>query len=113
VLAVAPDPRWGRLWRWRHQKPKNAKPKEPNPESIHQYSIHFRLPGIASDFVDANHLGSLHLGFPRMVDPLGSAEKQEPQPYQKGGGELPNGGEGDQATGYGYNVPPMIEFECI
>jgi hypothetical protein len=48
-----------------------------------------------------------------MVDPLASAEKQEPQPYQKSGGELPNGGEGDQATGYGYNVPPMIEFECI
>jgi hypothetical protein len=110
---AAPDPE-GHLWRRRHQKPKNAKPKESNPESIHQYSMHFRLPGIASDFVDANHLGSLHLGLPRMVDPLASAEKQQPQPYQKGGDELHrNGGDGDQATGYGYNVPPMIEFECI
>jgi hypothetical protein len=95
-------------------EPKNAKPKEPNPESIHQYSVHFRLPGIASDFVDSNHLGSLHLGLPRMVDPLAGAEKQEPQSDQKSGNKLrPNSSYGNQAACYGYNVPPVIEFECI
>jgi len=84
------------------------------PDPALKASMAQTAPGIASDFVDANHLGSLHLGLPRMVDPLASAEKQEPQPYQKGGDELyRNGSDGDQATGYGYNVPPMIEFECI
>jgi len=58
-----------------HKEPKQTKPEESNPEGIHQYAVHFWLPGIASDLVDADHLGSLHLRLQRMVDPFASAEK--------------------------------------
>jgi hypothetical protein len=51
---------------------------------------------------------------PRMIDPLPSAEKQEPQPYQERGDELHrNGGDGNQAACYGYNVPPMVGLKSI
>jgi hypothetical protein len=71
-------------------------------------------PSVLPISVESAFWPAIPVCFPRMVDPLASAKKQKPQPYQKSGGELPrNGGDGDQATGYGYKVPPMIEFGCI
>jgi hypothetical protein len=97
------------------KKPKKAEPKQRNSESVHQYAVGSGLPGIASNFrVDVHDLRSRHLDSLRMIDPFANTKRQEPQPDQNGGDELlQTGGDGDQATSEGHNVPPADGLRFI